>query len=139
MERVKQKFVMANLFRNQMFIPIAALLIIFLFNLIADPTFFKITLGYNNAGNPLLNGYLITILDYGSELAILAIGMTLVTATGYFRRCCDSHSRFRDLEGPVRIKLQIRRTPGTDHCSFPGSMRGSRFIRRIQRCTRCGI
>ena len=28
----------------------------------------------------MLSGYLITILDYGSELAILAIGMTLVTA-----------------------------------------------------------
>ena len=31
---------------------------------------FKITLGYNSAGDPVLSGYLMTILDYGSELAI---------------------------------------------------------------------
>ena len=69
-----------NLVRNQCFIPIAALLLLAIFNLIADPMFFKITLGYNSAGNPVLSGFLITILDNGSELAILAIGMTLVTA-----------------------------------------------------------
>lgn len=69
-----------GLFRKQIFIPIAALVILALFNLIVDPSFFKITLGHNAAGDPVLSGYLITILDYGSELAILAIGMTLVTA-----------------------------------------------------------
>ena len=68
------------MFRQQIFIPIAALIILAVFNLIADPSFFKITLGYNSAGDPVLSGYLMTILDYGSELAILAIGMTLVTA-----------------------------------------------------------
>ncbi len=55
-------------------------MILAVFNLIADPSFFKITLGYSSSGAPVLSGYLITILDYGSELAILAIGMTLVTA-----------------------------------------------------------
>lgn len=65
---------------NQIFIPIAALLILTVFNLIADPGFFRVTLDVNSAGNPVLSGSLITILDYGSELAILAIGMTLVTA-----------------------------------------------------------
>ena len=66
--------------KNQLFIPLAALLILAMFNLIMDPGFFKITLGQNNMGNYVLSGYLITILDSGSELAILAIGMTLVTA-----------------------------------------------------------
>ena len=70
---------LSGLFRQQIFIPIAALIILAVFNLIADPSFFKITLGYNSAGDPVLSGYLMTILDYGSELAILAIGMTLVT------------------------------------------------------------
>lgn len=70
----------SNLVRQQMFIPVAALVILAVFNLIADPSFFKITLGYSSSGAPVLSGYLITILDYGSELAILAIGMTLVTA-----------------------------------------------------------
>jgi len=69
-----------KIFSNQIFIPIAALLMLAVFNLIADPTFFKITLGHNSAGDPVLTGYLMTILDYGSEVAILAIGMTLVTA-----------------------------------------------------------
>lgn len=75
-----KKFNISDLFRSQMIIPIAALLILCLFNLIADPSFFKIALGTNSAGNPVLTGNLITILDSGSEVAILAIGMTLVTA-----------------------------------------------------------
>ncbi|MBQ2581587.1 MAG: ABC transporter permease [Ruminococcus sp.] len=65
---------------NQIVIPCAALLLLALFNLIADPSFFKITLEKTSSGDPVLHGYLINILDYGSELAILAIGMTLVTA-----------------------------------------------------------
>lgn len=69
-----------DIFRKQIFIPIAALLILAVFNLIVDPSFFKITLGHNSTGDPVLTGYLMTILDYGSEVAILAIGMTLVTA-----------------------------------------------------------
>ena len=71
---------MKNLLKKQIMIPIMALIILAVFNLIVDPSFFKITMGYNSMGNPVLSGYLITILDYGSELAILAIGMTLVTA-----------------------------------------------------------
>ena len=67
-------------FNKQLLIPLAAIVALALFNLIKDPSFFKITLGENSAGDPVLSGYLITILDYGSELAILAIGMTLVTA-----------------------------------------------------------
>jgi len=69
-----------KLFGRQIFIPLAALLLLAVFNLIMDPSFYKVTYGYNSAGDPVLSGYLMTILDYGSELAILAIGMTLVTA-----------------------------------------------------------
>ena len=79
-EANKKENPLMGLVRNQMFIPVLALLALALFNLIADPGFFKITLGTNSLGNPVLSGYLITILDNGSELAILAIGMTLVTA-----------------------------------------------------------
>ena len=70
----------SGLFRRQIFIPIAALLALALFNLIVDPSFFRINLDYSITGSLVLSGNLITILDYGSELAILAIGMTLVTA-----------------------------------------------------------
>lgn len=72
-----------KLTRKQLFIPLVALFLLVLFNLIADPSFFRIVMKTNSAGYKVLSGYLITILDYGSELAILAIGMTLVTsATG---------------------------------------------------------
>ena len=71
---------MKSLFGRQIFIPIAALLALALFNLIADPSFFAVEFGRNSLGNPVLSGNLISIIDYGSELAILAIGMTLVTA-----------------------------------------------------------
>jgi len=67
-------------FNKQLLIPLAAILLLTVFNLIADPSFFAIKLDQNSAGDPVLSGNLITILDYGSELAILAIGMTLVTA-----------------------------------------------------------
>lgn len=113
-----------KIFRRQIFIPIAALLILAIFNLIADPSFYKITLGYNSAGNPVLSGYLITILDYGSELAILAIGMTLVTAASggqdisvgaaiaisgsvILRVLCGTNSRPDTLQAPIIIAFLI--------------------------------
>lgn len=69
-----------RIIKSQIFIPIMALLILTIFNLINDPSFFAIEFSYNSDGNPVLLGNLITILDMGSELAILAIGMTFVTA-----------------------------------------------------------
>ena len=113
-----------KIFRRQIFIPIAALLILAIFNLIADPSFYKITLGYNSAGNPVLPGYLITILDYGSELAILAIGMTLVTAASggqdisvgaaiaisgsvILRVLCGTNSRPDTLQAPIIVAFLI--------------------------------
>ncbi len=76
----KEQSFLKRLTSNQLFIPLMALILLAVINLVNDPGFFRVTLGYNNAGNPVLSGYLITILDYGSELGILAIGMTLVTA-----------------------------------------------------------
>ena len=43
-----------NLTRQQIFIPLVALILLAVFNLIADPGFFKITLGHNSAGDPVL-------------------------------------------------------------------------------------
>lgn len=76
----KRSFSFAGLLHNQIFIPLAALLLLIVFNLIADPSFFKITYQLNASGQYILNGNLIQILDFGSELAILAVGMTFVTA-----------------------------------------------------------
>ncbi len=66
--------------RNQLFFPLMALLILVAINLFADPTFFKISLEPSSTGNLILSGNLISIIDNASELAILAIGMTLVTS-----------------------------------------------------------
>ena len=69
---------MGHIFRKQIFIPIAALLLLVVFNLALDPSFFKITLGRNSGGDPVLTGYLMTILDYGSEVAILSIAGSVI-------------------------------------------------------------
>ena len=67
--------------RSQLLVPLSALLLLVIFNLIRDPSFFSINLAINNDGNAVLQGNLISILEGASELAILAIGMTLVTAS----------------------------------------------------------
>ena len=77
---MKVKNFFSKLVKSQIMVPFAAFLILVIFNLINDPSFFAIKLGVNSAGSPVLSGYLISILDFGSELAILAIGMTFVTA-----------------------------------------------------------
>lgn len=115
---------MKKIFKNQIFIPLAALLILAVFNFIADPEFFKITLGVNSDGNPVLSGNLMTILDYGSELAILAIGMTLVTAacggqdisvgatiaiagSVILRVLCGRDSRPETLQAPIIVAFLV--------------------------------
>ena len=69
-----------KLFQSQLAIPIIALLILVIFNLIRDPSFFSIVIKQNNLGNTVLSGNLISILNGASELVILSIGMTLVTS-----------------------------------------------------------
>lgn len=113
-----------NLIGQQFFIPILALLVLVLFNLIADPSFFGITLTQNKAGNAVLQGNLISILDNGSELAILAIGMTLVTAASggqdisvgatiaiagsvIIRILCGSNSKPDSLQAPIIVAFLV--------------------------------
>lgn len=67
--------------KSQLGVPLFALLLIIVFNLIRDPGFFSLAITTNNAGNSVLSGNIISILNGASELAILAIGMTLVTAS----------------------------------------------------------
>lgn len=116
--------ILAGLTRKQIFIPIVALLLLALFNLIMDPGFYQIKFGYNSAGDPVLSGYIITILDNGSELAILAIGMTLVTAaTGgqdisvgaaiaiagsvILRVLCGTNPRPDELQAPIIVAFLV--------------------------------
>ena len=65
---------------GQLTIPLIAILLLVLFNLIRDPSFFGIEIAHNNDGNVVLAGNLISIINGASELAVLAMGMTLVTA-----------------------------------------------------------
>ena len=65
---------------GQLLIPLIALAILLLFNLIRDPGFYAIGMSVNNSGNRVLTGNVISIIDSASELAIIAMGMTLVTA-----------------------------------------------------------
>lgn len=113
-----------KLVKNQIFIPIAALLILVMFNLIADPSFFAVTLSQNSAGYPVLSGNLINILDNASELVILAIGMTLVTSASggqdisvgatialagsvVLRVLCGTESRPETLQAPIIVAFLV--------------------------------
>jgi len=69
-----------KLMKSQLVVPLFALLLLVVFNLIRDVGFFSLSITTNNAGNSVLSGNIISILNGASELAILAIGMTLVTA-----------------------------------------------------------
>ena len=124
MQNNKLGQIWATISRNQILIPIAALLLLALFNLIADPSFFRITLNDNANGDPVLSGNLISIIDSGSELAILAIGMTLVTAASggqdisvgaaiaisgsvLLRVLCGSDSRSEEMQAPIIVAFLI--------------------------------
>lgn len=130
---------LTRLVRKQIFIPLAALLLLIVFNLIADPSFFAITLKENSLGDLVLTGNLITILDNASELVILAIGMTLVTAASggqdisvgsaiaiagsvVLRVLCGTNSRPDTLQAPIIVAF------------WPAAL--SRCFRRVQRHAR---
>ncbi len=70
-----------KLMKSQLVVPLFALFLLIVFNLIRDIGFFSISIITNNDGDTVLSGNLISIINGASELAILAIGMTLVTAS----------------------------------------------------------
>ena len=61
--------------KNPLFMPILMLILVLLINLFKDPSFFAIAVK-----NGVLYGRLIDVLNRGSEIAILAVGQTLVVA-----------------------------------------------------------
>ena len=66
-----------NIFQGglgQLTIPVIAIALLVLFNLIRDPSFFSIGITHNNDGNAVLAGNLISIVNSASELAVLAMG-----------------------------------------------------------------
>lgn len=74
--------------KMRLFLPIASMILVMLINVIYDIAsgnspfeFFKIATQVSSSGNTILFGRLIDILNRGSEVAILAIGMTLVVSS----------------------------------------------------------
>lgn len=65
-----------SLKRNQLLLPVVALILMLVINVIITPSFFKISIR-----NGVLYGYTIDILNRSCELIILAVGMTLVVAS----------------------------------------------------------
>lgn len=61
--------------KSQLLLPIAALALMLIVNVIITPTFFVVSIK-----NGVLYGYTIDIINRASELIILAVGMTLVVA-----------------------------------------------------------
>ncbi len=64
-----------KLTKKPLFLPIFCMILVLLINLIKSPDFFAISIN-----NGVLFGRLIDILNRGSEIAILAVGQTLVVA-----------------------------------------------------------
>jgi galactofuranose transport system permease protein len=77
MKQSKSSFDWRKITENKLFFPIAALLLILLFDLIFIPNFFSIRFQQGH-----LYGSLIDILRNSTPVIALAIGMTLVIATG---------------------------------------------------------
>ena len=119
-----------KLFRQQIFIPLAALVLLAVFNLIADPGFFKITLGYNSAGNPVLSGFLITILDSGSCYRYDA-RYCGIRRTGY--QCGRSHCHQRQCitAGTVWDGSTSGAASGAYYCRFSCELSCSDAVRSV--------
>ncbi len=65
-----------SLLKYQLALPIIALIVMLIVNVIITPTFFKVTIN-----NGVLYGFIVDILNRSCELIILAVGMTLVVAS----------------------------------------------------------
>ncbi len=106
---------------SQLVIPLAALGILILFNLIrgiiiGDLGFFSIGTRVNNDGNLVLTGNIISIIDDASALAIIAMGMTLVTAA------CGGQDISVGAVGAISgaVYVRVLAAFGLDHITFPG-------------------
>lgn len=71
----KQKFHIKKITTHQLFLPLICLAVVLFANIIKTPNFFDVSIN-----NGVLYGYVIDVINRASELVILAVGMTLVTA-----------------------------------------------------------
>ena len=66
--------------RSQLLMPVMILFLLVIVNLFVGKSFFRIGTVVDNYGNTVLSGDIVSIINGASELALLAVGMTLVTA-----------------------------------------------------------
>ena len=69
------KFDLKKITSARLFMPLVCLAAVLLVNVLTTPGFFKVSIN-----NGVLFGYVIDVINRASELVILAVGMTLVTA-----------------------------------------------------------
>jgi simple sugar transport system permease protein len=119
-----KKNVLSIIVKSHLLIPFLGLFLILIFNLFTNPGFFSVDYHETNLGNMILSGNLISILDNGSELAILAIGMTLITAatggqdisvgaavaiagSAMLRVLCGPEARPETMQAPIIVALIV--------------------------------
>ena len=79
---MKQISLLSRFRESRLFWPLVAWAIILLFNLIVDPSFFELGIIEDPVYGKHLYGNLIDIFNNGAPLMLVAVGMTLVIATG---------------------------------------------------------
>jgi ribose/xylose/arabinose/galactoside ABC-type transport system permease subunit len=79
---MKQTSFLRRFLTSQVFWPLVAWVVILLFNLIVQPSFFKLGIIPDEVYGNHLYGNLVDIFNNGAPLMLVAIGMTLVIATG---------------------------------------------------------
>jgi len=116
--------VLKSFIKYRLFIPIAFLATLLLINVFINPGFLRISMGSDSAGNPVLIGNIINILNNATELVILSIGMTLVTASSrgqdisvgatiaivggvIMRVLCGNETQPTELHAPIIVALLL--------------------------------
>lgn len=129
--------VLKTLIKHRLFIPIAFLTFLLLINIFINPGFLRISLGRDSTGNPVLIGNLINILNNATELVILSIGMTLVTAASrgqdisvgatiaivggvIMRVLCGNETQPSQLHAPIIVALLLGCLAGMACGAFNG-------------------
>lgn len=129
--------VLKTLIKHRLFIPIAFLAFLLLINIFINPGFLRISLGSDSSGNPVLIGNLINILNNSTELVILALGMTLVTASSrgqdisvgatiaivggvIMRVLCGNETQPTELQAPIIVALVLGCLAGMACGAFNG-------------------
>jgi ribose/xylose/arabinose/galactoside ABC-type transport system permease subunit len=129
--------VLKSIFKHRLFIPIAFLTFLLLINIFINPGFLRISLGSDSTGNPVLIGNLINILNNSTELVILALGMTLVTASSrgqdisvgatiaivggvIMRVLCGNETQPTELHAPIIVALLLGCLAGMACGAFNG-------------------